>query len=107
MNKGKVVMWGGAGAFAMYFLDPDKGSNRRAHVLDRIDKLFKRGTKPAPGAGQNLTTESRGAAQQEAHAGSAQTQSATGQMPAATTEARETPSQTAAENAPSGHENKT
>ena len=106
MNKGKFVMWGSAAALAMYFLDPDRGNNRRAHVLDRIDKLFKRGTETADG-GQSLTTQSRGAAQQEAHAGSAQSQSAAGQVPAATSGREEMPSQTATENVPSGNENET
>jgi hypothetical protein len=97
MNKGKFVMWGSAGALSMCFLDPDRGSNRRAQVLDRIDTLFKRGTETAPDGGQSLTTQSRGAAQQEAHAGSAQSQSAAGQVPAATSGREEMPSQTATE----------
>lgn len=44
MAMRKLIFWGGAGALAMYFLDPEKGRTRRAQVQDKVTKIRTKGS---------------------------------------------------------------
>jgi hypothetical protein len=55
MAKRRLIIWGGAGALVMYFLDPDKGRTRRAMVQDKITKFR---TKGSGAVGQGATSSS-------------------------------------------------
>ena len=47
----RLMMWMGLAASAMYFLDPDRGEQRRKDMRKRIDKMRKAGEKARLQAG--------------------------------------------------------
>jgi hypothetical protein len=106
MTKGKLVMWSGAGAVAMYFLDPERGRDRRTQVQNRVVGLFNRGTETAGSGGQSETTPSSADDQHRGpQSGMDQTQPATEQAPATTAASEHASTQPAVRTAPSGNAN--
>ena len=71
-------MWGtwlaaGAGAAAMYFLDPDRGKRRRNMARDRVAATFRRGTRRAERLGRRAGAGTQSLAHRVAHARPAET----------------------------------
>jgi hypothetical protein len=48
---GRLLMWMALAAGAMYFLDPDRGEQRRRDLRMRIEKMRNTGEKPRLDAG--------------------------------------------------------
>jgi osmotically-inducible protein OsmY len=67
MAKGKLILLGGAGALAMYFLDPERGRTRRAQLQDKITKFRTRGTATVDQARTSVEAQAH-AVQQQAEA---------------------------------------
>jgi hypothetical protein len=104
--KGKLVMWSGAGAVAMYFLDPEKGPERRSQVQNKVVGLVKRGTETAGSGGQSETPPSSADERRRGPQGDTdRAQPATGQAPETTAASEHAASQPAAGTAPSGNGN--
>ena len=47
----RLMMWMGMAAAAIYFLDPDRGEQRRKNLRKRLDKMRKAGEKAKLEAG--------------------------------------------------------
>lgn len=63
MAKGKLVVWGGLGALAMYFFDPERGRTRRAKVQDKITKFRTRGSRAVDQAQRSVGAQAYGVQQ--------------------------------------------
>jgi len=63
MNKTLAILGGiGAGAAAMYFLDPDQGTRRRALVRDKAIGLKNDATRVVTGRAKDLRNRAQGIA---------------------------------------------
>jgi osmotically-inducible protein OsmY len=83
MAKRKLIFWGGAGALAMYFLDPDKGRTRRALVQDKITKFRTRGSRTVEQASRSVSEQAYGVERKVASARQEETPPANDQTLAA------------------------
>ncbi len=50
-RMGRLMMWMGLAAAATYYLDPDRGEQRRKQLRKRVDKMRKAGEKAKLEAG--------------------------------------------------------
>jgi len=63
MAKGKLIVWGGLGAAAMYFLDPEQGRTRRAQLQDKVTKFRTRGSKAVDQVQRSVESQAYGVQQ--------------------------------------------